>query len=84
MYNLSIVEFTTNNHVNISTKMILFFANYGFYFRTSIEPSKVYEGAEKKAKLLAANKIIARQEEMLKFLKNKLAWAQDKQMRYAN
>ena len=77
-------EFVANNHVNILTEITLFFADYGFHPRNSIESPESYKGAKRKAELLTADKIIARQEEMLKFLKDQLAWAQDKQMRYAN
>ena len=55
---LPMAEFAASNHVNASTDMILFFADHGFHPCTGIESSRTFEG-EQKAKLLAANKIVA-------------------------
>lgn len=35
---LPIVDFAANNHVNVSTRMTLFFADNGFHLQTDIEP----------------------------------------------
>lgn len=67
---LPIAEFAANNHVNASTRMTLFFANYGFHPWAGIEPAHTYGGVEQKAELLAADRIVARQEKMLAFLKD--------------
>ena len=80
---LSIAEFTTSNHVNALTGVITFFADHNFYPQTGIKPPRMYK-EEQKAKLLVANKIIYRQEEMMAFLKDQLAWSQDKQTQFAN
>ena len=62
-------EFAASNHVNALTSMTLFFANHDFHPQTGIEPSGTYKG-EQKTKLLVANKIICKQEEMMAFLKD--------------
>ena len=66
------VDFAASNHINASTKVTLFFANYSFHLQTSIELSSIYKG-EQKAKLLAINKIIKKQVKMIIFLQNQLA-----------
>ena len=79
------VEFTTSNHVNVSIDMTSFFADYGFHSCISIEPPGTFEDeGEKKAELLAADKIVRRQEEMMSFLQDQLAWSQNEQTQFAN
>ena len=80
---LPMAEFVASNHVNASTGVTPFFADYGFHPRTGIEPPQTYEG-ERRAELLAADKIVRRQEKMMNFLQNQLAWSQDEQTRFAN
>ena len=63
--------------------MMLFFADHSFHPYTGIEPPRTYKG-EQKAELLAADKIVCRQKEMMKFLQDQLAWSQDKQTQFAN
>ena len=65
--------------------MTLFFADYGFHPCTGIEPLRTFEDeGEQKAKLLAADKIICRQEKMMSFLQDQLTWSQDEQTQFAN
>ena len=53
-------KFAVNNHINTFTGVILFFADYGFYPCTDIEPSGTFKDeSEQKTKLLVANKIVA-------------------------
>ena len=70
---LPMAKFAASNHVNVLTGVIPFFANHGFHPCTGIKPSGMYK-REQKAELLAANKIIHRQKEMMTFLQNQLAW----------
>ena len=70
---LPMAEFAANNHVNVSTRITPFFADNGFHLCTGIEPPQAYQGANQKAKLLAADKIVANQEEMATFLQDQLA-----------
>ena len=52
-------EFAASNYVNASTNMTLFFADYGFHSCIGIEPSGMFDSKdERKAKLLAVNKIV--------------------------
>ena len=64
---LSMIEFVANNHVNASTGVTLFFADYGFYPQTGMELSGIYKD-EQKAELLAADEIIKKQTKMMTFL----------------
>lgn len=77
-------EFVDNYYVNMSTGMISFVANYGFYLCTSIESSKAYGDTKQKAELFAVDKTVIKQEKMLFFLKDLLVWVQNKQTRHAN
>ena len=78
-------EFATSNHVNASIGVTLFFADHNFYPCTSIEPPGTYKReGEQQAELLAADKIVAQQAEMMTFLQDQLAWSQDEQTRFAN
>ena len=63
-------KFAANNHVNKSTKIIPFFADNGFHPQTNIEPLCTTKKAMRKAKLLAADKIVANQEAMAMFLQD--------------
>ena len=76
-------KFAASNHVNALTDVTLFFADHGFHPRTGIELFRTYKG-EQKTKLLAVDKIICRQEEMMAFLQNQLAWSQDEQTWFTN
>ena len=69
--NLLIAEFAVTNHVNMSMGVTSFFADYGFYFWTSIESPGIYKG-EQKIKLLATHKITKKQAEMMIFLQDQL------------
>ena len=71
---LPIAEFAANNHVNESTRMTPFFADNGFHPRTGVEPPQAYTGS-RKAELLAADRIVANQEETLSHLQDQLTWA---------
>ena len=62
-------EFIMSNHVNTSTNMTSFFANYSFYPQTGIKPSETYK-REWQVEMLAVNKIVTRQEEMMSFLQD--------------
>lgn len=75
---LPIAEFVASNHVNTSTDMTTFFADYRFHPCTGIKLSGTFK-SEQKTKLLAANKIICRQEKMIMFVQDQLTWSQDKQ-----
>ena len=66
-------EFATNNHINASTGVTSFFADYRFYPQTGIEFLGIYKNSKKRGKLLAANRIVRRQENMIGFLQNQLA-----------
>ena len=81
--NFPMAEFAASNYINMSTGVILFFANYSFYFRTGMEPLGIYK-SEQKAELLAIDKIVKKQGEMMIFLQDQLAWVQNKQTQFAN
>ena len=81
---LPMAEFSANNHVNESTGMTLFFADNGFHPRTGVELPKSYKGASKRAELLAADKILANQEETVSYLQDQLTWSQQEQAHWAN
>ena len=82
---LPMAEFLANNHINELTGMTPFFADNGFYPCTDVEPPQAYQqGTSQKAKLLAADKIVANQEETLSYLQDQLTWSQQKQTRWAN
>ena len=66
---LPMAEFLANNHINKSTEMILFFADNDFHLRTGVEPLKAYKKS-RKAKLLAADRIIANQKETVSYLQD--------------
>ena len=66
---LLMAKFLANNHVNESTGMTPFFADNSFHSRTGVEPPQAYTGS-RKAKLLAADKIVANQEETLSYLQD--------------
>ena len=66
-------EFLANNHVSKSTEMIPIFADNGFHSRTGVEPPQAYQQeASQKAKLLTADKIVAKQEEIISYLQDQL------------
>ena len=73
-------EFVANNYVNMSTRITLFFADNGFHSCMDIKPPQTYQSANRKAKLLAADKIVANQNQMAIFLQDQLAWAQQEQI----
>ena len=78
-------EFAVNNHVNVSTGMIPFFADHGYHPRSGVEPPELFDrSAIGRAELISADKIAARQEAMTKWLVENLTWAQADQMKYAN
>ena len=60
-------EFSANNHINESTGMTLFFADNGFHLCTGVEPPRAYERSQR-AELLAADRIVANQEERVSYL----------------
>ena len=55
--NLPMAKFAANNHVNVSTKVMPFFADYSFHSQTGMEPPGTYKG-DQKAELLATDKIV--------------------------
>ena len=80
-------KFAASNHVNASIGVTLFFADHGYHPCTGIKPLEMYkeEGeGEQQAKLLAANKIVARQVEIMTFFQDQLTWSQDEQTQFAN
>ena len=81
---LPMAEFSANNHINESTGMTPFFADNGFHPRTGIEPPQAYQGAGRRAELMAADKIIPNQEETLSHLQDQLVWTQNEQAHWAN
>ena len=62
-------EFAANDYVNALTKITPFFADNGFYPCTSVEPPQAYQRS-RKAKLIAADKIVANQKAMIIFLQD--------------
>ena len=58
-----------NNHVNTSTGVTLFFADYGFHPQIGMELPGMYKGKQK-AKFLAANKIVKKQAKIMTFLQD--------------
>ena len=80
---LLMAEFAASNYVNAFTGVTLFFADHRFYLHTSIKPLRTYKG-EWRAELLVVDKIVRRQEEMVSFLQDQLAWAQDEQTWFVN
>ena len=80
---LPMAEFLANNHVNESTGLTLFFADNGFHPRMDVELPQAYTGS-RKAEFLAADKIVANQEEKLSHLQDQLTWAQEEQAYWAN
>ena len=82
---LSEAKFAVNNHVNVFTEMTSFFADHDYHSRSGIEPLILYDnGIVKRAKLLSADQIAARQEAMRKWLVDNLTWAQIDQTKYVN
>ena len=80
---LPMAEFSANNHINESIGMTLFFADNGFHPRTGVEPPKAYERG-RRAELLAADRIVANQEETVSYLQDQLTWSQQEQAHWAN
>ena len=76
-------EFSANNYINESTKMTPFFADNDFHPRMGVEPPEAYKKSQK-VELLAADKIVANQEETLSYLQDQLVWAQEEQTHWAN
>ena len=66
-------EFAASNYINVSIKLMSFFANYEFYPQTGIEFPGTYENSKKKEELLVANEIMKRQENIMGFLQDQLA-----------
>ena len=81
---LPMAEFSANNHINESTGMTPFFADNGFHPQTGVEPPQAYQQANRKAKLLTADKIVKQEEETRSFLQEQLLWSQEEQARWAN
>ena len=54
-------KFAANNHINASTEITLFFADNDFHSRTDIESLQTSQKYSRKAKLLAADKIVKNQ-----------------------
>ena len=81
---LPMAEFLANNHINKLTGMTLFFADNGFHPCTGVEPPQTYQGAGWKVELLAADRIVANQEEMISYLQDQLTWSQQEQAHWAN
>ena len=71
-------EFLANNHINELTRMSPFFADNGFHSCTGVEPPQAYERGQR-AELLAADRIVANQEETVSYLQDQLTWSQQKQ-----
>lgn len=57
MFQKRCAEFAASKHINASTDVTPFFADYGYHPHTGIEPPGTYEG-ERKAELLAADEIV--------------------------
>ena len=81
---LPMAEFSANKHINESTRMTLFFAVNGFHPRTGVEPPQAYQRAGWRAELLAADRIVANQEETVFYLQDQLTWSQQEQAHCAN
>ena len=79
-------KFSANNYINESTGMTPFFADNGFHPQTGVEPSpQAYQQrTSRKAELLTADKMVAKQEETVRFLQDQLVWAQEEQAHWAN
>ena len=75
---LSMAEFAVNNYINASTKITSFFADNDFHFCTGVESPQANQRNGKKAKLLAANKIVKNQKEIASYLQDQLAWDKQK------
>ena len=70
---LPMAKFSANNHINELIEMTPFFADNGFHPRTGVEPPQAYQqGTSQKAELLAADKIVANQEETVSYLQDQL------------
>ena len=76
VHHLPMAEFSANNHVNESTRMTPFFADNSFHPRTGVEPPQAYQSLCQKAELMAADKIVANQEETLSYRQDQLTWSQ--------
>ena len=82
---LPMAEFSANNHINESTGMTSFFADNGFHPCTGVELPQAYQqGTSQKAKLLAADKIVANQKETVSYLQDQLTWSQEEQAHWVN
>ena len=81
---LPMAEFLANNHVNESIGMTSFFADNGFHPRTGVEPPQAYQDLGQRAELMAADKIVANQEQTLSYLQDQLTWSQQEQAHWAN
>ena len=82
---LPMAEFLANNHIIELTKMTSFIADNGFYSWTNVESPQAYQQeASQKAELLAADRIVANQEETVPYLQDQLTWSQQEQAHWAN
>ena len=81
---LPMAEFLVNNHINELTRITPFFADNGFHLCTGVEQPQSYQEASRKAKFLAADKIVKHQKETCLFLQDQLVWAQQEQAHWAN
>lgn len=78
-------KFAVNNHVNVLTEMISFFADHDYHFRSDIESLILYDNSiVGRAELLSADQIAARQDIIKKWFIENLTWAQIDQTKYVN
>ena len=84
---LPLGKFTANNHILTTTGLTPFFTNKGYYPRSGIEPpefinKKLPHG--KRLKILLTDQHIDHIKNLLNYCKGKIAWAQAKQVYFAN
>ena len=78
-------KFATNNHENVSTKLISFFADHEYHSKNEAESSKsYYQQKFRKAELIKIDKIIKRQKTIQQFLIERLLTAQNDYQKNAN
>jgi transposase InsO family protein len=76
-------EFAQNNKDHSATGISPFFADFGYHPRSGAEPPTTYEGRPH-PDVEAADKILARRQQIEEYLQDQIAWAQEDYEKHAN
>jgi hypothetical protein len=80
---LTNANFAANNHINVFTKMIFFFADHHYHSRSESESSEHYD-ENRKAKVQKANEIMKIQKQITQWIRENLIWTQAIQAHHVN